>query len=158
MPRHSRSSGLWPLLLLLALSVASGHANEPASPWSQLPLKEYVARLNAAVLADRQANQSDISGESLQPLLAVDDDLLLRRLYLTLAGRIPTVAEQEQYRRQLAENPQATQALVETLLAGPGWVRCSHWWEDQLRVTSMLTRRTSGEPTASGFVHPLLVR
>jgi hypothetical protein len=85
-----------------------------------------------------------------------DDPTFVRRAYLTVIGRTPTLAELGASRGQGDGLDRA--ALVDELLAAPG--RASHdfnLWADLLRVQSRMQRRTSGEPYAH-FLHEALAR
>ena len=102
--------------------------------------KAVAQQTNQAIAAvDRQAN-------ALPNLQAeVDEPLQLRRLYLTIAGRIPTLAEQAAWQRKPASTRFNDTAF--DFLHSEAWVhRRTLWWEDQLRVTSELPRRARGEP------------
>ena len=79
-----------------------------------------------------------------QPI--VDDATFVRRSYLNIVGRIPTLAETEKFLAD--QSPDRRALLVDSLLDSPG--RTSHFanfWFDQLRVKSR-QRQLSGEPFA----------
>jgi hypothetical protein len=80
------------------------------------------------------------------PLPIADDATFVRRAYLTIVGRIPTLAETEAFFADAA--PDRRTALCDRLLDSPG--RTSHFanfWFDLLRVETRL-RQASGEPFA----------
>jgi len=82
----------------------------------------------------------------LEPLPVVDDATFVRRSYLTVLGRIPTLKETETFLGD--QNPDKRAVLVDLLLDSPG--RTSHfsnYWFDLLRVKSR-QRQLSGEPFA----------
>ncbi len=76
----------------------------------------------------------------------VDDPTFVRRAYLNILGRIPTLKETETFLAD--QNPEKRQVLLDLLLDSPG--RTSHFsnfWFDLLRVKSR-HRQLSGEPFA----------
>jgi len=80
-----------------------------------------------------------------RPEAEVDDSTRVRRTFLVIAGRTPSLDELD---RWTASGPGTDHAdLVDDLLASPG--RVSHAfneWADVLRVQSRFGRRISGEP------------
>ena len=81
-----------------------------------------------------------------EPQPAVDDSTFVRRAYLNVVGRIPTLRETEAFLADQAPDKRAT--LIDLLLDSPG--RTSHFsnfWFDLLRVKSR-QRQLSGEPFA----------
>jgi len=80
------------------------------------------------------------------PTEIVDDATFVRRAYLDIAGRIPTLAETESF--LALQEPQKRSKLCDQLLDSQG--RTSHFanfWFDLLRVKSR-QRQLSGEPFA----------
>ncbi|MFO1020242.1 MAG: DUF1549 and DUF1553 domain-containing protein [Planctomycetales bacterium] len=55
------------------------------------------------------------------PAPSADDAEFMRRVYLDLSGRIPSVSEARQFLKD--KNPEKRRALVENLLQGPGYLR-----------------------------------
>ncbi|HEB52288.1 MAG TPA: DUF1549 domain-containing protein [bacterium] len=127
----------------LVAQTAARNPQRPAhSVASQRPTKEVLrdaARLDALLergLARRRA----------EPRPEVDDATFVRRAYLTVVGRIPTLAETERFLQDQAPDKRAT--LVDLLLDSPGHTsHMSNFWFDLLRVKSRL-RQLSGEPFA----------
>lgn len=81
-----------------------------------------------------------------QPTAEIDDATFLRRAYLQIVGRIPTLAETEAFLADQADDKRAR--LCDRLLDSPG--RTSHFanfWFDLLRVKSR-QQALSGEPFA----------
>ncbi|MEN3940872.1 DUF1549 domain-containing protein [Prosthecobacter sp. SYSU 5D2] len=72
---------------------------------------------------------------NIQPNAPVGDEVFLRRAYLTVVGRIPTLDET---RRFLAyEDPAKREKLVDSLLASDGYVHhFFNYWADVLRAQS----------------------
>jgi hypothetical protein len=82
----------------------------------------------------------------LQPAEVVDDATFLRRAYLAIVGRIPTLVETEAFFAD--QTPDKRHRLVDRLLDSPG--RTSHFsnfWFDLFRVQSR-QRQVNGEPFA----------
>ncbi|MBX3461659.1 MAG: DUF1549 domain-containing protein [Planctomycetes bacterium] len=105
----------------------------------QAKVRERAARLDS--LLERSLRRL---GESALPL--VDDATFVRRAHLQIVGRIPTLAETEQFLADPSPNKRAD--LCDRLLDGPG--RTSHFanfWFDLLRVKSR-QQALSGEPFA----------
>ncbi|MFO0276916.1 MAG: DUF1549 domain-containing protein, partial [Planctomycetota bacterium] len=106
------------------------------------PLEQ--ARADAARLDELLARGLQRRGE--EPLPIVDDATFVRRAYLSIAGRIPTLPETERFLADAAADKR--HALVDALLDGAG--RTSHFanfWFDLLRVKSR-QQNLSGEPFA----------
>jgi hypothetical protein len=81
-----------------------------------------------------------------EPQPDVDDATFVRRAYLSIVGRIPTLKETETFLGD--QNPDKRAVLLDLLLDSPG--RTSHfsnYWFDLLRVKSR-QRQLSGEPFA----------
>lgn len=62
-----------------------------------------------------------LSREGVRPAPLADDDALIRRITLDLAGRIPTAAESRAFME--SKDPEKTTRLVDRLMASPGFVR-----------------------------------
>ncbi|MFY9341794.1 MAG: DUF1549 domain-containing protein [Planctomycetota bacterium] len=102
-------------------------------------VKEDANRLDALLERGLQRRQET-------PLGIVDDATFVRRAYLSVVGRIPTLAETERFLADQAADKR--DLLVDRLLDSAG--RTSHFanfWFDQLRVKSR-QQNLSGEPFA----------
>lgn len=76
------------------------------------------------------------------------DEVFVRRIYLDLAGRIPTAREAETYLS--SADPHKRDALIDQLLVGEGYVyRFFQLWADALRLQSK--SRTMGVLTGSAY-------
>ena len=101
----------------------------------------------AAKRIDRMV-EADIKRAGLQPNEVTDDATFLRRAYLGIVGRIPTVTEaltflDSQKRTKRSE-------LIDSLLDSQGYVsHMFNFWADLLRAKTRLNNRVSGEP----FIH-----
>lgn len=77
-----------------------------------------------------------------------DDAAFLRRTYLGLAGRIPTLSETTAFLGSQDHDKRAR--LIDSLIGSPGYQsHMFNFWADLLRVKSRLNNQVSGEP----FIH-----
>lgn len=100
--------------------------------------------LTAAREIDRLVEKG-LAAAGQPPNPAVDDATFLRRAYLQIAGRIPTLEETRRFRH--SKNAGKRRALIDSLLDSKG--HQSHlfnWFADLLRVKTRLQNRVSGEP------------
>ena len=107
-----------------------------------------VASLHAAALPESQkidellAKGWEKAGVKVNP--PASDEVLVRRLYLDIAGRIPTVEEAQAYMQ--SSDPQKRAKLIDTLLASDG--HTSHmfnYWADILRLSDNVKGRLTAE-------------
>ena len=99
-----------------------------------------------AIAADLQAASSDspsakidelveakLEEKELSPNEDVSDAVFLRRVYLDIVGRVPTIEEAESFHGESYENKR--ERLIEKLLSSEGYVSDSyHSWADILRI------------------------
>jgi hypothetical protein len=107
-----------------------------------------AATLRAAMLPESQKiDQLLAQGwekAGVKPNPPASDDVLVRRLYLDITGRIPTVEEAQAY--QKSSDPQKRAKLIDTLLASDG--HTSHmfnYWADILRLSDNVKGRLTAE-------------
>ncbi|MEM1297591.1 MAG: DUF1549 domain-containing protein, partial [Verrucomicrobiota bacterium] len=108
----------------------------PANPHGD-PAAEakYIDQLIAAKLKE--------TGQA--PLPPANDEVFLRRIYLDLAGRIPSYEEAEAFLSD--SDPDKRANLIDTLLDSPAYVsNYLNFWSDILRIRSKLTKNNSGQP------------
>jgi hypothetical protein len=89
--------------------------------------------------------EADLAANGLVPNPPLDDASFARRVYLDLAGRIPTGRELDEFLGSSAS--ERREALIDKLLESPA--SSSHlfnWLADLLRVKTRLNNQTSGEP------------
>jgi hypothetical protein len=73
---------------------------------------------------------------------AIDDQAFLRRIYLDLAGRLPSLEENQRFRQDRSSDKR--KKLIEALLESEAYVSHTfHWKADQLRI---ITRGMPGQP------------
>jgi hypothetical protein len=114
-------------LALILLSACAAHA-------ASLP---EAAKIDTLLAADWQKN-------GLQANPPASDDVLVRRLYLDIAGRIPTIEERETFIK--SNDPQKRAKLIDTLLASDGYTsHLFNYWADILRLTDNVKGRITAE-------------
>ena len=146
MHRITRTSAISVALALIGPVLAQTAAANPQRPSrtveSVRPQKEVLrdaARLDGLLERGLRRNRAE-------PQPIVDDATFVRRAYLNIVGRIPTLAETERFLADASADKRA--ALCDRLLDAPG--RTSHfanYWYDLLRIKSR-QRVLSGEPFA----------
>ncbi|MCB1076353.1 MAG: DUF1549 domain-containing protein [Verrucomicrobiae bacterium] len=108
---------------LIALSSAGMATAAPS-------ISEAAAKIDALVEKCLAANQ-------LKPNAAIDDATFLRRAYLNIVGRIPTIEEAEAFTGSSYENKR--ERLIEDLVQSEGYVsNFYNFWADVLRINSGL--------------------
>ena len=96
---------------------------------------QYLASLYVDSLIDKH-----LKANAQEPGLIVSDETFLRRAYLDIAGRIPTLAE---YDTHLSSNKLDRAALVDELMDSAGFISHSHnYWLDALRVKERVAKNT----------------
>jgi Protein of unknown function (DUF1549)/Protein of unknown function (DUF1553) len=107
-----------------------------------------LATLRAAPLPESQKIdqllRQDWDKAGLKANPPASDEVLVRRLYLDIAGRIPTVEESRAY--LISKDPEKRIKLIDTLLASDG--HTSHmfnYWADVLRLTDNVKGRITAE-------------
>lgn len=110
----------------------------PLNPNNRAAIQGVAERIDAAVLAhllDRQARPNPTSS----------DEVFVRRIYLDLAGRIPTDDEVRTFLS--SEGPDKRLDLIDTLLESPDYVsNFYNFWADTLRLTERPEPNLVSEP------------
>ena len=84
--------------------------------------------------------------DKLKPNPPAPDDVMVRRLYLDIAGRIPTVEETQDFVH--SSDPQKRAKLIDKLLASDGYTsNMYNYWADILRLTD----NVKGKVTAQAY-------
>ena len=92
--------------------------------------REQVAR--AANRLDGEV-ESRLHSKNQQPNDIASDEVFLRRIYLDVAGRIPTLAEATEF--LASEDPRRREDLIDKLLSSPDYVsNMYNFWADTLRL------------------------
>jgi len=104
--------------------------------------------LSAAMLPESQKIDQllakDWKKSSLKANPPASDEVLVRRFYLDIAGRIPTVEEAQTYIK--SNDPQKWAKLIDTLLSSDGYTsHMFNYWADILRLTDNVKGRITAE-------------
>jgi Protein of unknown function (DUF1549)/Protein of unknown function (DUF1553) len=110
-PKDERMSMLRLATPVAVLLTAGAWASAGGPPAPDRPVEAVVDQLIDERLRD----------DGVTPAPTADDPTLLRRLSLDLAGRIPTVAELDEF--TFSADPDKTTKLVDRLITSPGFVR-----------------------------------
>ena len=89
--------------------------------------------------------ETKLRSYNLRPNKEVDDATFLRRSYLKIIGRTPSLTEVDSFLNSRENNKRSK--LIDQLLGSEGYV--SHWfnfWADILRIKDRLNNRISGVP------------
>ena len=118
-----------------------------------------LTSVHAVSLEDIQAKAAQIDKlvsaklekEKIQPHAPVSDEVFVRRIYLDIAGRIPSLKETTEF---LADtNSDKRGKLIDSLLASDGYVQnFANYWNDILRVKSQLTMGNS-QPAGAAYTN-----
>lgn len=126
-----------------------------------MPLPQLVA-FAACLITPLQASDASAASRQIDALLAqgwkkhnitpnplVDDATFLRRVYLTVAGRIPTLDEARAF--HACQAPDKRAKLIDCLLGGEGYVQhFFNYWADVLRAQS---QGVAGSTTAQQYLN-----
>lgn len=87
--------------------------------------------------------------ENIQPNAPVTDEVFVRRIYLDIVGRIPSLKETTDFLADKSADKRSK--MIDTLLASEGYVQnFANYWGDILRVKSQLTMGNS-QPAGAAY-------
>lgn len=96
------------------------------TPIDDRTLKTYVSYIDSLI-------EENLRNKRIMKTKELDDSTYIRRLYLTLAGRIPTQSELENFFDNRDSNKK--DKLIQKLLNSEGYVNHQmNWWSDMLRI------------------------
>lgn len=96
------------------------------TPLEDRQLKAYTSYIDELIY-------QDLRNKKIRPTSPVDNDVYVRRLYLTVIGRIPTQAELLEFLED--RDSDKRDKLIQKLLNSEGYVNHQiNWWMDMLRV------------------------
>lgn len=96
------------------------------TPVDSSTLKKYTGYIDELILRDLRSKKISATREA-------DDNTYVRRLYLTIIGRIPTHQELTSFLED--RDSQKRDKLVQSLLGSEGYVNHQiNWWSDMLRI------------------------
>ena len=83
--------------------------------------------------------QKNLDAKGLKPNPDISDEVFVRRAYLDIAGRTPTLAEYRVFIK--SKDADKRNRLIDTLITSPGHVSHSfNYWADALRATSWIKK------------------
>ena len=92
----------------------------------------------------RQLIDKKLAENNISPNKAINDETFVRRVYLDVIGRIPTLNEVREFMDSKDKNKR--NKLIDRLLDSPGYISHNfNYWADTLRATSRM-RNVSGLP------------
>ncbi len=128
-----------PLTALLLVSIVTGAR--------ALSLEEVQAK---AQQIDQMVT-AKLAKEKIQPNEAVTDDVFVRRIYLDIVGRIPSLKETTSFLADKAPNKRAK--LIDELLSSDGYTQhFFNFWADILRLRSQLAVGNS-QPAGAAYAN-----
>ncbi|WP_199773848.1 DUF1549 domain-containing protein [Stieleria maiorica] len=111
---------------------------EPASRDRRTELELAAAELDSLI-------EDKLTEQGLSPNPPVEDEVFLRRIYLDVAGRIPTLAEAQAFLD--SKDPDKRIELIDTLLGSPDYVSHTYnFWADTLRLRERPQPNIIAEP------------
>ncbi|MBE7496711.1 MAG: DUF1549 domain-containing protein [Verrucomicrobiaceae bacterium] len=127
-----------PLFSLLA--VFSAITFSPAAP----DLQATAAKIDELILAK-------LAKEKIQPNAPASDEVFVRRVYLDIAGRIPTIKETRDFLADKTADKRAK--LIDALLSSDGYTQNFYnYWADILRLRSQLAVGNS-QPAGAAYAN-----
>jgi Protein of unknown function (DUF1553)/Protein of unknown function (DUF1549) len=89
--------------------------------------------------------ETKLASEQIQPNELASDEVFLRRVYLDVAGRIPTLSEATEFLN--SEDPNRRIDLIDTLLSSPDYVsNMYNFWADVLRLVERPQNNIVADP------------
>ncbi len=113
------------------------------------PAQPAVKPLDAAALKSASATidklvSTQLATKNLKALPRASDEVFLRRAYLDLIGRIPTLEESAAFLNQKSSDKR--EKLVKSLIGSEGYLSHQYnYWADLLRVSTRLQERYPGQ-------------
>lgn len=113
------------------------------------PAQPAVQPLDAAALKTASATidklvHAQLAQKDIKPLARTSDEVFVRRIYLDLIGRIPTLDESQAFLKQKSSDKR--EKLVKNLIGSEGYLSHQYtFWADLLRVSTRLQNRYPGQ-------------
>ena len=118
------------LILMLLILSGTGYAVELDAN-TEKKVIDYIDKLVAYGLSEKKLKANN----------AVTDEVFLKRVYLDIVGRIPTIIEYEKFIN--SPDSDKRNKLIDQLHSSPGYVSHSfNYWADALRATSKMNKST----------------
>ncbi len=116
----------------------------PAKALSLQEIQAKAAQINQLV-------DENLTKQKIQPHASVSDEVFVRRIYLDIAGRIPTLKETSDFLADSASDKRAK--LIQTLLDSDGYTQnFFNYWADILRLRSQLAVGNS-QPAGAAYAN-----
>jgi Protein of unknown function (DUF1549)/Protein of unknown function (DUF1553) len=127
--------------LLFALGALVTASFLPAAPAAGIDLKARSAQLDKLV-------DANLAKQKIQPTAPVSDEIFVRRIYLDVAGRIPTLKETTEFLADTSSDKRAK--LIDELLDSDAYMQSSfNYWADILRLKS----QSIGNSAPAGYAY-----
>ncbi|TLD69213.1 DUF1549 domain-containing protein [Phragmitibacter flavus] len=158
------SKGLRLLMVVAASAVAlelsaqekGGYANTKVVELKTPPAKvagstEEEPELKAVVAKIDELLMKKLVAEKVEPTARANDEVMVRRIYLDVIGRVPTKDEAVAFID--SKDPEKLAKLVDTLLASEGYVQnMFNFWADVLRVKTGIAPGGQGSSTGVAYI------
>jgi Protein of unknown function (DUF1549)/Protein of unknown function (DUF1553) len=143
------------VLMWQGMGIALGASNDPATTTvnhiisAGAPSVSVVQPLDALATVDASKTidrliDSALSQRGIKIQPRASDEVFLRRVYLGVVGRIPTVKEANDF--IASQKIDKREALIKLLIGSEGYISHQYnYWADLLRVTSRLQERYPGQ-------------
>ena len=118
------------LVFIILTSFALAQAEEQGFKLSSVQLSDEVSQID-------QILQKEHSERKIKSPAKIDDGLLMRRIFLSAAGRIPTVDEYQKWLN--SDDSLNKEALIDHLIRSKAYSsQMFNWWADHLRAKSII--------------------
>ncbi len=119
-----------PALICFSLAVTTLSVNAKSSA-DEFDIQKAAKKIDQLIEVGLKANE-------LEPNAAINDEVFVRRAYLDIIGRVPTIEEAENFHGSTYERKR--EQLITDLLESDGHVvRAYNFWADVLRISSGLS-------------------
>lgn len=106
--------------------------------------------LKATVATIDELVSSNLAKQKIQPNAPATDEVFVRRVYLDVVGRIPTLKETTTFLKD--GSPDKREKLIDTLLEGDGYVQnFFNYWADILRMKTQMVGGGQSLPAFYGY-------
>lgn len=135
------------LITLSAIALAAlalpPTASAAAKGGNSDPLAARVAKIDSLV-------SQKLANENLQPNAPASDEVFVRRVYLDIAGRIPSIRETREFLASKEADKRAK--LIDSLLESPAYVQNFYnYWADILRMKSTMVGGNQSLPAGLAY-------
>ncbi len=144
--KNLKAFALVPLTFLTAISLTPGTATANNKEDATIKSDDAIAVQSASARIDELIAKG-WKENKIKPNAAIDDETFVRRIYLDIAGRIPTIEEAEAFHSSKYEGKR--ERLIDELLNSDGYVSHHYnFWADVLRISSGLSKGAAAAEAA----------